>query len=523
MIEIDPTRFRTRPFAHQVVGTRALVENPYFALFDEMRLGKSKQLIDAACILSEQDDLGLVLVVAPAGVRQVWLDVERDIGEIRKHAWVPSKVMEYHARGLRTVWCNPAARLRWWVTNYEFIRAEDHDAGGRWRPGVRLRPLMAAVQKFKQEQGSRVLLVLDESAFIKSPPHRAQQSRACHALGVLADRRVIFNGTPVTRSPLDLWSQMRFLSHRILPFRNWTAFKDRYACLIREYEHETITGYQNLDELSALVAPYCLQRKLADCFDLPADLPPIYCEVPLSEKAWGIYKTVRDEMLAWLDTVQPTVVATTAAVRMLRLAQICGGFLGGLDSMTDAEPAVLTGGDHVRASVEVDHQKQDRVLEIIDELKMVNRSVVVWCRFRSERERLAAACERRALEVYEIYGSQPLPDRARSVERFARARAADGFAVLLAQPAAGGFGLDLSAISDVLHYSRDFNALTFWQSSARVRHGLKSVPIGSTYLLATGPRGQQTVDHVIDRALRQREEVARWTAARWRHEIVGEE
>src|SRR5678816_1878583 len=91
-------RSNTEPYAHQLIGISKLTEMRYFALFDEMGAGKTKQVIDAAQILFEHNIIDRVIVVAPVAVRSVWYDPE--LGELKKHLWpdVPVWVTEYHAR-----------------------------------------------------------------------------------------------------------------------------------------------------------------------------------------------------------------------------------------------------------------------------------------------------------------------------------------------------------------------------------------------------------------------------------------
>src|SRR5207245_1764292 len=121
MIEIPWQRFKLTPFAHQRVAVEALVRHPAFALFDEMGVGKSKPVVDAACCLYTEGEIDTVLVVCPASVRIVWIDPA--YGEVHKNAWVPTEVHEFHARE-RRVWTDaPKAldHLRWLITNYEYV------------------------------------------------------------------------------------------------------------------------------------------------------------------------------------------------------------------------------------------------------------------------------------------------------------------------------------------------------------------------------------------------------------------
>src|SRR6266403_1063693 len=137
-------KLKTPQFAHQKVGTDALVTFPEFALFDEMGAGKSKQVVDAACALFSGNQIDTVVIICPASVRCVWID--KEIGEIKKHAWVESHVLEFHAK-TKLIWGDSPeyGNLRWIVTNYEFLRNAE-----------RLKELCAAI-------GKQTMLVLDES------------------------------------------------------------------------------------------------------------------------------------------------------------------------------------------------------------------------------------------------------------------------------------------------------------------------------------------------------------------------
>jgi len=101
MIEINSNQLKSRPFKHQIEGVKAIVKNQAFALFDEMGAGKSKQVIDAACVLAQAGEIDTVVVIARASVRSVWINAE--IGEIKKHCWIPVIVYEYHS-GLKITW-----------------------------------------------------------------------------------------------------------------------------------------------------------------------------------------------------------------------------------------------------------------------------------------------------------------------------------------------------------------------------------------------------------------------------------
>ena len=107
------------------------------------------------------------------------------------------------------------------------------------------------VQRFR-----RVFMVLDESIKIKNA--RAKRSKRILQLAQHAEFRIILNGTPVTKNIMDIYTQMEFLSPKILPFKNWYKFRDSY-CKTTTYkkggviQKTVITGYANVDHLLSLI------------------------------------------------------------------------------------------------------------------------------------------------------------------------------------------------------------------------------------------------------------------------------
>jgi len=478
------SRFKTPPYDHQRSDVAALYDHDFYGLFNEMGTGKTKTVIDAACILYEEKKINTVLVVSPAAVRTVWLNQE--FGEIKKHAWVPVCTWEFHSR-MQRVWQDKDPKLNFIVTNYEFLRSEKHQE-----------ELHKLLHKLK------VMMVLDESSFIKNP--RAIQTKACTNIGKLMDRRVILNGTPIANNPLDLWAQSCFLSPRILPYKWFGHFRSEYA-VFGGWHNKQILRFQNLDKLQNLLAPYVIRREKRDCLDLPEKIFT-QLEVKLDEKTWDTYKTMRDEAVVWMDE-NPTMAAQ-AGVRVMRLAQITSGFLGGFQESETAEP-------HTE---EIGSEKLDALREWVQARVDENPEVgiIVWCRFRAELERVAASLAD-ILPTYRLYG-QGAVERREAIDAFTKP---GGKARLLAaQPQAGGFGLNLQRGTLVVYMSNDFSLMARLQSEDRCHRPGQRSNVVYTDVLATGPKGQKTVDHTIVKVLRSKNDLAQWTVAAWKEALRDE-
>jgi SNF2 family DNA or RNA helicase len=507
MIEIDPSRFRLPPFFHQLVGTKELVKNKNFAIFDEMGAGKTKQAIDAACILYEAGEIDTLLIVCPAQVKTVWLDPE--LGEIVKHSWVPVYLAEYSSKYPTVDFNQGKGRLTVLVVSYEFLRQN-----------VRLMNLIRMIKANRR----KVTMVLDESIFVKNP--KAAQSKACFELRKSVSRAVLLNGTPISNNPLDLYAQFACLDKKILGFNNFYAFRNHHARM-GGYLGKQVVGFVNLPELQEKLKPYVLRRLKVDCLDLPPKLPT-HIEIALSPATWKIYKDMRDDMVAWLSD-ESMATASQAAVKTLRLSQITSGFLGGLhDASVDDDPDSLFNPDLINKILPPKEIGDEKLKMLTDWLieRFENDPafrVVIWCRFRAELTRYYERFVKMFPKVIvkKIQGGQSKTARDDAKAEF-QAGDITKPAILLGNPQAGGFGLTLTTAHTVVYSSNDYNLLTRLQSEDRVHRPGQTHPVLYVDIIATGPSRQKTVDHMIVKALQKKEDLSKLTTEEWRSRLMEE-
>lgn len=508
-MELDFSRCPLPPFQHQREDTEKVLQHPFFFIASEMRTGKTKIVIDAAQFMYEQGLIDRVLVIAPAPVRDVWYDPK--LGEIRKHAWheLSSLVLLFHKK-MRKWGTTPQAlepegkRLQWLVTNYEFITSR------------------ARLQQVQQWCGPRTLLILDESSYVKSAS--ATRSKHCLILRRNCGRVVLINGTPIFHSPLDLFSQGRILHPSILECDTVTHFKARYEVskpLYKGGEPVKKNGYQislnigwvNLDDLQRRFAPYTVRRLQADCLDLPPKLDPVPLTVPLEDATWNVYKKMRDEMVVWLGENE-VAMSPTRAVRVMRLSQITNGFLGGIQPMLPQEGDDLSG--EVR---ELSAEKLHTLLWFVGmQLEAdPNVKIVAWGRYRLEVERALKAVQDKypQMECGIIYGSQKSEDRIRALSLLKPETAPKGPVFVVGIEGTGSFGLDFTASHTCISMSSGYSAGRTAQTLDRVYGPGQVAPVAYYDLIATGPSGQKTIDHIIIEARREGEDIARWTSAAW--------
>lgn len=546
MTDLDVVLQHTRkpPYAHQVVGVKALLDNKIFALFDEMGAGKTKQTIDAAQGLMCAGQLDRVIVVAPASVRGVWYDPE--LGELAKHLWdgLSATVVEYHAKQRSWDHGKPnELSPTWIITNYDFIR-----------PTTRLKKLLELANK-------KTLLVLDESSAVKN--YRALQTKACWELRQKCGRIVLLNGTPIENNPGDIFSQARMLDPAILACPTWFHFRARYGVL-GGFKGKQVIGWTHLDDLQARLKPYVLRRLKVDCLDLPPKLPSVTLTCTLSQETWAVYKDLRDQLVVWLNS-DSVVTAPQAIVKIIRLAQVTSGFLTGVEygeepldawDLTEEErpawlpdevkgranepnpgrlvdlgdqpfPALGMPASPASSSARVSPattwtlgaEKVNAVCDWLGEQLEVdpNLKVLAWCRFRPELGRLAAAFELRfpQLTVGKIWGGQKRAEREESVRLLDPRTAPPGPVVVLGTPSSGAKGLNLTGAHTVIYVSNDYRYGTRQQSEDRVHRPGQTYPVSYFDVVAEGPQGQKTIDHKILAALLSKQDLAVQTTSAW--------
>jgi len=513
-----------------------------FALFDEVGAGKTKQCVDSAQILFTQRRIDTVVALTPGFARSTWAEADPLLGEVAKHAWdgVPNVVHEFHGNYTDLDFSDTTA-LHWVVSNFEFVRREE-----------RMDDLIY------QLKGRRTWLIVDESWAVKG---NSQQTKAVIRLRrKRADRVTILNGTPLADGkPGDLYYQFQILDPEIIGAKNRTHFRSKY-CIMGGFQGKTIVDYQNLDELNRRIAPYVLSRRTRDCFDLPPMLDPIMVEARLTDATWKLYREQRDDMVTWLD--DQVSVSKQAITRALRLAQITSGFLGGLEDVDQSDVGTVIPnmgqqeptkepvpgwlrrvssyedppihqetptpslaplgkpGERPTVTREIGREKLDAFLNWLDTFPTQPDKLLVWCRFKPELIRATTELGSIYPTVLNLKGGQT-PDE-RKAAKAALAPGSSGRACVVGNPKAGGASLNFSAANIAVYLSNGPALIERTQSIGRIERPGATQPMLIVDIVATGPKGQKTIDHHIMKSLRAKEDMARWTVAQWR-QILAEE
>ena len=468
--------FKTKPYAHQMTALEKSWDKSEYGYFMEMGTGKSKVLVDNMAMLYDKGKINGAVIIAPKGVYRNWLSQE-----IPNH--LPS-----HVQHKTVLWTASSSKAK--DKEYRQLFESDDD----------LHILIVNVEALSTKRGlefvakflncHETLLAIDESTTIKNP--KAKRTKSILLLSKRAKYRRILTGSPVTKSPLDLYTQCNFLNEFLLGFSSYYAFRNRYANMIDKNfggrRVQLIGSYKNLDELANSIKAFSYRVLKDECLDLPEK---VYTrrEVELTDEQEQAYSTMKSAALALLKGKMAT--APHVLTQLMRLHQItCGHLKNDDETITEI--------------------KNNRLKELLYLLEEVEGKVIIWANYIYDIKNIVKAIseEYGADSIVEYYGNISAEQRQKNIEKFQDPNSNARF--FIGNPQTGGYGITLTAANTVIYYSNGYDLEKRLQSEDRAhRIGQKKAV---TYVDLITPK---TVDEKIRKALRKKINIAT--------EIMGEE
>lgn len=434
------------------------------ALLADMGTGKSMMTIAITGTLEADKGIKRMLVVCPKSIVGVWEEEFRKFADYKYALTVLDGTME---KKKATFVYMQGSALQIIVVNYESC----------WR-------LETEIAKWKPD-----IIVCDESSKIKTPS--TSQSKALHRLGKQSRYNMILTGTPITGSPLDIFSQYKFLDESIFG-GSFYLFRNRYA-VMGGYQNRMVIGYRHMDELVSKVHDIAYRIKIEDAVELPPFIDQTRT-ITLEPKAQSIYRALEQDCYAELSNCE--VTARNVLTQLLRLAQCTGGFIK---------------GDITAEATQVSGAKLDALEDIVDTCLEEEKKVVVFARFVPEIEAIAAMLKRKKIGYSLIYGATT--DRAEQVKQF---QEDPNIKVFIGQLQTTGMGLTLTASSVAVFYSLDFSYANYEQSRARIHRIGQKQKCLYIHLVCKG-----TVDEKVLNALKHKGDIAKIMVDDWRTLLNG--
>ena len=411
-------------------------------LADDMGLGKTIQTIAWLMKRREADDAKPVLIVAPVSVTMNWLR------ELAKFA--PSiKVMLHQGK----------ERL----AGGSFLRAVK-----KCDVVVTGYPLFVKDFRLLSEAGFGAL-VLDEAQLIKNPDTRmAQSARAFPCLD-----RVALTGTPFENRVTDIWSIEEFLNAGLLGPRS--EFVEDFERPIREGGSAPAMA-----ELKKALAPFLLRRLKND--------PEIAAEL-------GAKREIREYCV--LSARQRAAYEVALARYANAPREERGGKGHALALLTELKLVC----DGLGGDGEVYGGKVERLVELLESIFDAGESVLVFTQYVKVGERIKALIEKKfSRRVPFLHGGLTPSARDAQIAAFNSADSPTAFVLSLK---AGGFGLNLTKATHVIHYDRWWNPAVENQATDRAHRIGQSRTVFVHLFISHG-----TLEDRIDRILEEKRTIA---------------
>ena len=468
-------KFKTKPYAHQLTALEKSWNKESYAYFMEMGTGKTKVLIDNMAMLYDKGKVDGALIIAPKGVIGTWYNQE-----------IPTHLPD-HIENVSVLWQANITKGQQEKLN-ELLKSSD-----------KLHILIMNVEALSTSKGTdfaesflrthNTIMAIDESTTIKNSS--AKRTKNILKLGPQSKYRRIMTGSPITKNPLDLYSQCEFLSSWLLDFASFYAFRNRYAEMKTIHAQgrsiQVVNFFKNIGELSEKLKGFSYRVLKEDCLDLP-DKIYVKRNVALTEEQSKLYKQMKTMALAILNGKQTTTV--TVLTQLMRLHQItCGHF---------------TADDGSTQNI-----KSNRINELMNVLEEIEGKAIIWANYQKDMFEIKKAIEKEYGEgsVVDYYGLTPQEDRQPNIKRFQEDPECRFF---VGTPQTGGYGITLTQANTVVYYSNGYDLEKRLQSEDRAHRIGQKKSVTYVDLMA-----DDTVDEKIVKALRKKINIA--------SEVLGEE
>ena len=468
-------KFKTKPYAHQLTALEKSWNKENFAYFMEMGTGKTKVLIDNLAMLYDKSKVDGALIIAPKGVVKTWYEQE-----------LPTHLPN-HIDNVSVLWQS------------NITKSQQEKLDSILENEMLLHVLVMNVEALSTEKGvnfarkfinsHKTLMAIDESTTIKTPT--ARRTKNIILLGKQAKYKRIMTGSPITKNPLDLYTQCEFLDPWLLDFTSYYAFRNRYAEMktmhLRGRSIQVVSEFKNLGELSETVKNFSYRVLKEDCLDLP---PKNFIKrhITLTPAQKKIYEQMKKAAMAVLNGKVTTTM--TVLTQLMRLHQItCGHFTADDGSVQEIE--------------------SNRLNELMSILEETEGKAIIWANYQRDVAKIIEHIEKKYGKgsIVDYYGLTPQEDRQDNIRKFQNKPECR---FLIGTPQTGGYGITLTQANTVIYYSNGYDLEKRLQSEDRAHRIGQKKTVTYVDLIC-----EDTVDEKIVKALRDKINIA--------SEVMGEE
>lgn len=291
----------------------------------------------------------------------------------------------------------------------------------------------------KYQSKNFLYIILDEAQKIKNP--KTKMAIAIKSFN--SNYKLALSGTPIENHLGELWSIFDFLMNGFLD--NLKIFKSFYQNPI-----EKDMDIKRRELLNKKIAPFILRRTKEE---VAKELPPkteIIKRAKFDKKQAKLYENIRVTMEKKVrEEIKGKGLARshiTILDALLKLRQVC----------CHPQLLKLESAKSIKESA-----KLEMFLELIDDLNLQNRKVLVFSQFTSMLSIIEAEIKKRKISYTKLTGATR--KREEVIDKFTKGDAS----IFLISLKAGGVGLNLVEADTVIHYDPWWNPAVENQATDR--------------------------------------------------------
>lgn len=495
---------------YQKAALLVSINNPTYSLFMEQGTGKTPVVINRICLEGARKRAGKlpgtekgmyrVLVLVPQQVRINW---ER---EFARFATVPGKTSILRGGKI--------GKIRALIDG---IRSENDCAWSACILSIdSVGSIWEALSKIKWD-----LVVVDESHKIKNS--RTNRFKSVIKIDdVRTKSKMILTGTPITNVIFDLWSQWEWLGKGLSgfsTFENFRAFHGKWDA-DKGSGVQKLVGFKNTPLIQERLArlAFLILKKDAN-LDLPDKVYDLY-EVNMDPVQATLYKKMAtklvieiDDEIAIAEAEGKQVTVSHILTKLIRLAQICSGFIK-TDDAIDLELSTMTKGEIFQISEK--NPKIEALLSILREdwENDPNSKIIVWATFiediRAISQKLSDEGIKHVGYHSVVHPDYRVSDSAKAEDVINRNKDCK---VLVANPASAGIGQNFlgydvnkpdeydTYVNHEIYFSCNWSAVDRIQSEDRAHRRGTRTNVRITDLMIPGTIDQEIRMRVNDKRM----------------------
>lgn len=438
---------KTKPMDHQLLAAEFCLDKnelPYSGIFADYGTGKSLialMIIEVMRQIKEKQFKKVLIASTWLSIETTWCD------EIKKHsdfrfcvlkgtAKAKVNLLQYAVGKIddpeRYTYHNESTKPLLFLINYEGVKSIYQEL-----IGARFDAIFA-----------------DESTKIKT--HDADRTMALYEIGKSVGHRYIMTGFPVTEKLSELYSQIKFLDQGKVFGNSYYAFINRYFVRLGI---KTIVKKKSIKEIMDLIKPFCI-RITNEVLKLP---PKTYKTINLE-----MTDQQRELLLKFNDTFRLELGRVKIDTKYIftlisKSLQICDGFVQHKEYEKDEK------GRNTKKLLSseleiVDTNKDEALIEILEEIDTTKNKVVIWCAFLFSVQKLETILKKLGILTLSLTGATV--DSNKVVSMFQRSRE---YNVLICTQKKAAESVTLTSARYAIYYSNIWSNDARSNSEARIR------------------------------------------------------